>query len=86
MNLDCTTAKMEQKVEYHQSCDNLNEINSSGNTSNFPIRVCSDCNTTKTPLWRSGPKGPKVTLILYLSLLNSILELKYLLIWFFHEL
>jgi hypothetical protein len=24
------------------------------------IRVCSDCNTTKTPLWRSGPCGPKV--------------------------
>jgi hypothetical protein len=24
------------------------------------IRVCSDCNTTKTPLWRSGPRGPKV--------------------------
>ncbi|KAI7727180.1 hypothetical protein M8C21_026993 [Ambrosia artemisiifolia] len=24
-----------------------------------PIRVCSDCNTTKTPLWRSGPQGPK---------------------------
>ncbi|KAG6411655.1 hypothetical protein SASPL_129739 [Salvia splendens] len=23
------------------------------------IRVCSDCHTTKTPLWRSGPKGPK---------------------------
>ncbi|CAA6671672.1 unnamed protein product [Spirodela intermedia] len=23
------------------------------------IRVCSDCNTTKTPLWRSGPQGPK---------------------------
>ncbi|XP_042452731.1 protein CYTOKININ-RESPONSIVE GATA TRANSCRIPTION FACTOR 1-like [Zingiber officinale] len=23
------------------------------------IRVCSDCNTTKTPLWRSGPNGPK---------------------------
>ncbi|RCV22618.1 hypothetical protein SETIT_4G234800v2 [Setaria italica] len=22
-------------------------------------RVCSDCNTTKTPLWRSGPCGPK---------------------------
>ncbi|XP_051131823.1 putative GATA transcription factor 22 [Andrographis paniculata] len=28
-------------------------------SSNTPIRVCSDCNTTKTPLWRSGPKGPK---------------------------
>ena len=27
------------------------------------IRVCSDCNTTKTPLWRSGPCGPKVNYI-----------------------
>lgn len=24
------------------------------------VRVCSDCNTTTTPLWRSGPQGPKV--------------------------
>ncbi|KAK1413861.1 hypothetical protein QVD17_29597 [Tagetes erecta] len=31
--------------------------NSSNSTS--PVRVCSDCNTTKTPLWRSGPQGPK---------------------------
>ncbi|XP_022987815.1 GATA transcription factor 21 isoform X5 [Cucurbita maxima] len=23
------------------------------------IRTCSECNTTKTPLWRSGPRGPK---------------------------
>ncbi|CAN6230883.1 unnamed protein product [Urochloa humidicola] len=23
------------------------------------VRVCSDCNTSKTPLWRSGPCGPK---------------------------
>ena len=29
-------------------------------SNNNPIRVCSDCNTTKTPLWRSGPRGPKV--------------------------
>ncbi|KAJ6794730.1 putative GATA transcription factor 22 isoform X1 [Iris pallida] len=26
------------------------------------VRACSNCNTTKTPLWRSGPQGPKVTL------------------------
>ncbi|CAN8253036.1 unnamed protein product [Cochlearia groenlandica] len=26
---------------------------------NGEIRVCFDCNTTKTPLWRSGPRGPK---------------------------
>ncbi|KAH9614962.1 hypothetical protein KSS87_018235 [Heliosperma pusillum] len=23
------------------------------------IRMCSDCHTTTTPLWRSGPQGPK---------------------------
>ncbi|KZV29647.1 GATA transcription factor 21-like [Dorcoceras hygrometricum] len=34
------------------------DSNSSISYSN-PVRVCSDCNTTKTPLWRSGPKGPK---------------------------
>ncbi|KZV43660.1 GATA transcription factor 16-like [Dorcoceras hygrometricum] len=22
-------------------------------------KYCSDCKTTKTPLWRSGPSGPK---------------------------
>ncbi|GJN38684.1 hypothetical protein PR202_gb27749 [Eleusine coracana subsp. coracana] len=33
---------------------------SSGQQANLGvIRVCSDCNTTKTPLWRSGPCGPK---------------------------
>ncbi|XP_022147681.1 GATA transcription factor 21-like [Momordica charantia] len=26
---------------------------------NSVTRTCSDCNTTKTPLWRSGPRGPK---------------------------
>ncbi|XP_010242203.1 PREDICTED: GATA transcription factor 21-like [Nelumbo nucifera] len=33
--------------------------NSSSNNANNTVRVCSDCNTTKTPLWRSGPRGPK---------------------------
>lgn len=28
-------------------------------SNNSIIRVCSDCNTTTTPLWRSGPRGPK---------------------------
>ncbi|CAN6457157.1 unnamed protein product [Victoria cruziana] len=26
---------------------------------NNTVRTCVDCNTTKTPLWRSGPLGPK---------------------------
>ncbi|GKA37241.1 GATA transcription factor 21-like protein [Tanacetum coccineum] len=36
-----------------------NSSNSTCSNTNIPIRVCSDCNTTKTPLWRSGPCGPK---------------------------
>ncbi|RWR82764.1 putative GATA transcription factor 22 [Cinnamomum micranthum f. kanehirae] len=31
----------------------------SNNSTSNVIRVCADCNTTKTPLWRSGPRGPK---------------------------
>ncbi|KAL5572485.1 hypothetical protein UlMin_022082 [Ulmus minor] len=37
------------------SSSNMNNNNNINNT----IRVCADCNTTKTPLWRSGPRGPK---------------------------
>ncbi|KAK7383319.1 hypothetical protein VNO78_28995 [Psophocarpus tetragonolobus] len=29
------------------------------NNTTTTTRVCSDCNTSTTPLWRSGPKGPK---------------------------
>ncbi|KAF8102648.1 hypothetical protein N665_0197s0012 [Sinapis alba] len=36
----------------------IKDYNGYGNN-NGVIRVCSDCNTTKTPLWRSGPRGPK---------------------------
>jgi hypothetical protein len=38
------------------------DMNMSGQPNLGVIRVCSDCNTTKTPLWRSGPCGPKVSL------------------------
>nr|AZL19368.1 transcription factor GATA1 [Diospyros kaki] len=39
--------------EQHKSGSN------SPNNGNNTVRVCSDCSTTKTPLWRSGPQGPK---------------------------
>ncbi|XP_076889184.1 GATA transcription factor 21-like [Bidens hawaiensis] len=53
-----------KKLEDHKHPTSPMEetYNSSNNTSSnnsIPIRVCSDCNTTKTPLWRSGPQGPK---------------------------
>lgn len=37
--------------------------NNSSSHSNINVRVCTDCHTTKTPLWRSGPTGPKVHLV-----------------------
>lgn len=42
------------------SSDEDDDDHSSSSSLTSNIRVCSDCNTTKTPLWRSGPKGPKV--------------------------
>ncbi|KAK9142390.1 hypothetical protein Syun_011790 [Stephania yunnanensis] len=39
----------------HGNTSSSNYTNSTAGT----VRVCSDCNTTKTPLWRSGPRGPK---------------------------
>jgi hypothetical protein len=36
------------------------------------VRVCAHCGTSKTPLWRNGPGGPKVT-ILSLTLKLSML-------------
>lgn len=61
MNSNCTrteeSAKITQKLQYQM--DETNEANSFINSNNT-IRVCADCNTTTTPLWRSGPRGPKV--------------------------
>lgn len=34
-------------------------------------RVCADCNTTSTPLWRSGPNGPKVISLSFFYLINA---------------
>ncbi|CAI9104900.1 OLC1v1003690C1 [Oldenlandia corymbosa var. corymbosa] len=31
----------------------------SGSGSGKQIKSCSDCHTTRTPLWRGGPAGPK---------------------------
>ncbi|XWS70007.1 hypothetical protein CRYUN_Cryun03dG0012200 [Craigia yunnanensis] len=55
-----STPKFEdQKLQ--PSSSPVNSSNSSYNNinNNNTIRVCADCNTTKTPLWRSGPRGPK---------------------------
>ncbi|KAJ4808639.1 GATA transcription factor 15 [Rhynchospora pubera] len=45
-------------AEANQQDQTTSDFNNN-NPSNGIIRVCSACNTTKTPLWRSGPCGPK---------------------------
>ncbi|KAI3701404.1 hypothetical protein L6452_26444 [Arctium lappa] len=63
---DATEMKLEDHHDHKaptssplEETANSNSINSTSSNNNTPIRVCSDCNTTKTPLWRSGPQGPK---------------------------
>ncbi|KAG4928782.1 hypothetical protein JHK85_055268 [Glycine max] len=39
----------------------LKEWSSSSEELNVNRKCCADCKTTKTPLWRGGPAGPKVS-------------------------
>ncbi|KAJ4832860.1 hypothetical protein Tsubulata_028620 [Turnera subulata] len=57
-----TSSKLEDHKDLaspSSQTDNSISSNISPANSTCTIRVCADCNTTKTPLWRSGPKGPK---------------------------
>jgi hypothetical protein len=47
------TSPRSQNIRYSQTSP-------SSNSGNNTVRVCSDCSTSHTPLWRSGPMGPKV--------------------------
>ncbi|KAG7546063.1 Zinc finger GATA-type [Arabidopsis suecica] len=54
-----TTDSNKQQANNDQSSNLSNLERQNGYNNNCVIRICSDCNTTKTPLWRSGPRGPK---------------------------
>jgi hypothetical protein len=41
----------------HEDAQPFNPINN--NSPRAVTRVCTDCKTVKTPLWRNGPQGPK---------------------------
>ena len=53
---------MQKFEDQKQPLSPLGTDNNCSTHSNITVRVCSDCHTTKTPLWRSGPRGPKVYL------------------------
>lgn len=79
-----TTMKIEDQKRASSSLEPEYSSNSSSNNSssnNVPIRVCADCNTTKTPLWRSGPKGPKVIKYKPLLLENSSFLFNFFINW-----
>ncbi|XP_076944233.1 GATA transcription factor 17-like [Bidens hawaiensis] len=40
------------------NCKSSPERSSSSDGGNL-IKTCADCGTSKTPLWRGGPAGPK---------------------------
>ncbi|XP_020585085.1 putative GATA transcription factor 22 [Phalaenopsis equestris] len=49
-----------QQIQDDQRKEGNKDQSSCESSNNGGInRVCSDCSTTKTPLWRSGPLGPK---------------------------
>uniref|UniRef100_A0A2P2JSF8 GATA-type domain-containing protein n=1 Tax=Rhizophora mucronata TaxID=61149 RepID=A0A2P2JSF8_RHIMU len=54
MSLDQAATDIPERST-HNDRSSQDSPNGSSNT----VRVCADCNTTKTPLWRSGPRGPK---------------------------
>lgn len=48
-----------KKQRRKQSLQDQTQPNHASSNGSDILRVCSNCNTTKTPLWRSGPQGPK---------------------------
>lgn len=42
-----------------------NTISSSSGNDPLLARRCANCDTTSTPLWRNGPRGPKVSIYIY---------------------
>ncbi|KAL2317914.1 hypothetical protein Fmac_031790 [Flemingia macrophylla] len=55
-NMSPTNEKAINQNQGHQSRYSQRNPRNNNTTT---TRVCSDCNTSSTPLWRSGPKGPK---------------------------
>ncbi|KAE8700327.1 GATA transcription factor 23 [Hibiscus syriacus] len=59
LNNSTMESQHQHKQQKPSSSPDHSSNSSYNNNSSSTIRVCADCSTTKTPLWRSGPRGPK---------------------------
>lgn len=60
------SVKVAEKLLHEHDNIEVHYFTTNSSNSNNTVRICSDCNTTTTPLWRSGPRGPKVhSLVLF---------------------
>jgi hypothetical protein len=57
---DLLTPKQYNSV---QSQTKVTRANNNNNNDSLLARRCANCDTTSTPLWRNGPRGPKVKLL-----------------------
>lgn len=57
-NFFCT--KSSNTKHNSQSQSKSNNIGSNSNNDSLLARRCASCDSTSTPLWRNGPRGPKV--------------------------
>lgn len=46
-----------------QGSENEDTSSRSSEGENQQKKTCADCGTSKTPLWRGGPAGPKVVIV-----------------------
>lgn len=53
------SVKVAEKLVHELGNIEVHSFTSNSNSSSNTVRICSDCSTTTTPLWRSGPRGPK---------------------------
>jgi hypothetical protein len=53
-------SKSKQNSQSQTKSNRGNNIGNNSNNDSLLARRCASCDTTSTPLWRNGPRGPKV--------------------------
>lgn len=59
-----TSTKNSTRSSSNNYNNNNNSSHGSTNSDSLLARRCANCDTTSTPLWRNGPRGPKVNIFI----------------------